>query len=62
MSALDVTNSMMDSEQQVAISTAGNRDIEKNALHTKESTDGLRDDLHTGTGSVSTGNATVMSS
>ena len=59
MSALDVTNSMMDSEQQVAITTAGNRDIEKDALRSKESNDGLRDDLHTGTGSVSTGKATV---
>ena len=50
---------MMDSEQQVAITTAGNRDIEKDALRSKESNDGLRDDLHTGTGSVSTGKATV---
>ena len=59
MSALDVTNSMMDSEQQVATTTAGTRDVEKNALRGKESSDGLRDDLHTGTGSVSTGKATV---
>ena len=59
MSALDVTNSMMDSEQQVAVTNAGTREFEKDALRGKESSDGLRDDLHTGTGSVSTGKATV---
>ena len=59
MSALDVTNSMMDSEQQVQVTTAGNKDYLRTQLKGKESTDNLKDEVSTDTGDASTGKAGV---
>eukprot|EP01045_Picozoa_sp_COSAG04_P007741 COSAG04_NODE_412_length_14743_cov_74.925294_5_plen_277_part_00 len=54
MSALDVANNLMDTEHQAGLTAAGTRDFERTALGGKETAEGLRDDVTSDVGELST--------